>query len=1035
MNTFDKALAKANKQQLKAIEKIDGPVMVIAGPGTGKTQTLALRIANILKKTQANPENILCLTFTDTASVNMFERLESYIGPVAYKVRINTFHSFCKYLIQSNLEKFPRLNDADQNLGELEKIEIIKEIVTKLPPSNILRNIKFQETNLGKISDKIKDLKREGFSVEEFERLIKVEKEYVSETYDIYQNFTSTHARKLTDEVVARFVQELAEVKTQSVYTRGVLELVKDLNNNTAIRDNVKKIFKKIGNETYFPRLEALLDVYRKYEEVLEEKGFYDYEDMIMMVLERLKIDEAFLADVREEFQYILIDEYQDTNTAQNKIVEIIGSYFKNPNIFVVGDDDQSIYRFQGASLENILYFSTLYGDEIELITLKDNYRSKKEILVNSRRVIVEANNRLEDEFEHIDKQLKPNIVGQGMVILKEAENETQEAIEIAKTIKDLLKDDQTESIGLIVTRNAQVETFAEVLAKNDIDYNSKSTQNPLDDENVANLIVIIRFLLDLSRIDLLQRILYMPYFDLDNFDVFKISNYASSQRLNLLALISSNELLKEAGVESHKFHELAKNFAELHALIKVNKAAVFFPELIKKLKILDKLINHDSRFASVHRINIIYEYIKSNQRTNSNFTLEDLIQKIDLAGNYGIDIFTESSMDGEAKVTISTVHSAKGLEFQHVFLPGMLGKYWEKSRGFAELVNLPASMNKQDYSSQDIDEKIRLFYVALTRAKDKLWLSYPKHDEKGKDQIPSMFISILGLKPVQIEADNESLMTILTPPKKLFSDTGEIYLKDSLKDYVISPTHFNSYRNCPHCFFLNKVLKMPSVMDESNAYGNAIHKSLNLFLSKYRRKGSKPELDYLLEVFELELRKQFYNTGFENYLEKGTTALKQFYEEKINTMKETSLPEVNFSRFNIRINEIPVKGMVDRIDFMDDGSNKVDVIDYKTGNYNSTKLSVKGRGDYYIQLIFYKLLIENNPKHDWKVGTSNIIYVEPDNSGKLQKDKSFTIPDSDVEWLTNELTSVYNSIMNLEFSTKGKECYTPELHNIDFKF
>ncbi|HRO65652.1 MAG TPA: UvrD-helicase domain-containing protein, partial [Candidatus Dojkabacteria bacterium] len=390
MDKFTEEYARLNKEQKEAVDTIEGPVMVIAGPGTGKTQTLALRIANILKITQVNPSNILCLTFTDNGAVEMLSRLTSFIGTDAYKVKISTFHSFCEFVMQSNLEKFPQLVDNSQSIDETDKIKIILEILSKLSVNDPLRNIKNEGLYAKDIIQSISKLKKEGISVEDLRIIIDKEKTYFEKTSEYYEEFLKLRSNTIKTEDVEKLrINLLDKADKNNIYTKGVIEILEEytIEDRNQIKAGIKKIYTRLSSANYFEKLESLLGIFEKYQNALLEKNQYDYEDMIMFVLEKLTQDEELLVSLQEQFQYILVDEYQDTNSAQNELIYLLSSYFESPNLFVVGDDDQSIFKFQGASLENILQFTKRFSNA-KIVTLRNNYRSQPNVLKASRDII-----------------------------------------------------------------------------------------------------------------------------------------------------------------------------------------------------------------------------------------------------------------------------------------------------------------------------------------------------------------------------------------------------------------------------------------------------------------------------------------------------------------------------------------------------------------------------------------------------------------------------------------------------------------------
>ena len=326
---FQQAYQRLNKLQKAAVDHIEkGPLMVIAGPGTGKTQVLALRIANILKVTDARPDTILALTFTEAAAKNMRERLLEMIGKDAYYVQINTFHAFCRQVIADFPEYFPLKRDSE-HLPDLERYQIFEELIDEFKPEN-LRPLNDHYLYVNDIINSISDLKREGISVLEFEKIVEFEE------------------------------KELESLKAE-----------------TKSKTKIQKAEKK------FKKNKDLLLLYQEYQQKLQEKLRYDYDDMINFVVEAFEENEILLREYQENLHYFLVDEYQDTNTAQNKLVNLLVSYWEErggqADLAVVGDPNQAIYRFQGASVENVLAFTRVYPNAT-IITLDQAYRCPQNI-------------------------------------------------------------------------------------------------------------------------------------------------------------------------------------------------------------------------------------------------------------------------------------------------------------------------------------------------------------------------------------------------------------------------------------------------------------------------------------------------------------------------------------------------------------------------------------------------------------------------------------------------------------------------------
>ncbi len=311
---FEKQYKGLNKAQKEAVDTIEGAVMVVAGPGTGKTKTLTLRIANILLKTQVNPENILALTFTEAAAHEMRKRLLSIIGQDAYRVDITTFHSFANNFIKNHQEEFAHIISSE-SINEIDQLEIVDSCINYLP-LNILRPLGDLNYYVKPSVGMINKLKQENVSPSDFKKgLDQFEKDLKSKD-DLY-------------------------------HEKG------------AHKGKMKSQYKRMNDDLLKNR--ELLEVYKLYQDKLNEQKKYDYTDMLLEVIKKLQEHDYLLQYLQEKYQYFLVDENQDTNSSQNKIVELVSNYFDNPNLFIVGDEKQAIFRFQGATLSNFYNFRKKY--------------------------------------------------------------------------------------------------------------------------------------------------------------------------------------------------------------------------------------------------------------------------------------------------------------------------------------------------------------------------------------------------------------------------------------------------------------------------------------------------------------------------------------------------------------------------------------------------------------------------------------------------------------------------------------------------
>jgi DNA helicase II / ATP-dependent DNA helicase PcrA len=772
LDKYKQALKRLNDEaKREAVDtSIEGPVMVIAGPGTGKTQTLALRIARILEKTQTNPQNILCLTFTENAALEMLHRLKEFIGPEAYKVKISTFHGFCDFLILENLEKFPRLTESSRALDDLEKLEIFLNIFSNLDIKNPYRNIKKEDVYLNDVITSISKLKREGISVEDFENIIDKEQIYFVRTKDIYKEFLTIRSNKIQADDLEVLVKKLKDADAESIYFKGVLEYADEygVENRNALKEGIKKIYTTLSKENYFPRLKSLAGIYKTYQDELLKQGRYDFDDMITFVRDRLYSDENFLADVREQYHYILVDEYQDTNNAQNEVIDLISNFDNNPNLFVVGDDDQSIFRFQGANLENIIRFYKKYEKNLKLVTLTKNYRSYENIIKSSSQVIKSAENRLEDIFDKIDKDLTSHRsdINEKIQITTYL-NQKIEAEQIAIQIKNLLTTTPPSEIAIILTKHSDIDYYTDILLKQGLTANIKKTTETMEDKSVSEFLLLVRFLLNPNDEYLLTRLLYLDHWKFDNLDIFKIINFSNNSNIEIKKILMDNNLLLEAKVSrvgSEKFSEFIERIANWSKLIYEESPVHSFKQILNESNFIEYLLLEDNNFPSVNNLYKLFQFIKSEFEKDREVTMKMIIEKLDLANEYNVKIMQDNLLIDENSINILTVHGSKGLEFEHVFMPLLKRSNWEGSRDRFK-TKLPQSINKLDYVGANYDDKIRLFYVAMTRAKNTLHLSHPLKDDNGKDVTETMFISQIEdeLKIVEnFETNKEKLMNTI---------------------------------------------------------------------------------------------------------------------------------------------------------------------------------------------------------------------------------------------------------------------------------
>src|SRR3989338_4645729 len=432
---FKELYQQLNSEQKLAVDTIEGPVMVIAGPGTGKTQILTLRVANILLKTQINPGNILALTFSESGAATMRRRLAEIIGPAAYQVRIATFHGFCNELIQTCPDDFPRVI-ARQPSNEIRQIKLLQSIIDSIH-LEFLKTFSEPYFYLTDVRRSISQLKKEGIGPEEYERQIKKQTQEFTDSEDLYYDS-------------GRY-----QVKMKGKYS----DLKRQLDKN-----------------------QELAKIYLAYQDALAEAKLYDYDDMILEVAQALAQNSDRLLRLQERFQYFLVDEHQDTNNAQNKVLELLSSFYDQPNLFVVGDEKQAIFRFQGASLENFLYFKKLYPTA-RLITLEEKYRSSQ-LILDSAESVLSGNKKLQARKDHPNAPIR-------LFVFSKSDVESYAIVEDVK--RKIGAGVPSHEIVVLFRDNRDALPLMAMFEKSGVPFSVESDQDILSDLDIQKLIRILR--------------------------------------------------------------------------------------------------------------------------------------------------------------------------------------------------------------------------------------------------------------------------------------------------------------------------------------------------------------------------------------------------------------------------------------------------------------------------------------------------------------------------------------------------------------
>ncbi|HTN46804.1 MAG TPA: ATP-dependent DNA helicase [Flavipsychrobacter sp.] len=1012
---FLKRYQQLNEQQKEAVNTIYGPVMVIAGPGTGKTEVLAMRIANLLRsEAQVKPQEILCLTFTDEGTVSMRKRLLQIIGEAAHRVHIFTFHAFCNSIIQSNMEYFG-VRDL-MPISDLERMDLIYEIIEKLEPGHLLRRLKgdifFDAQNLLSLFDLMKS---EDWNSEQ-----------VGNAIDFY--IESLPERE-------KYIYKRANAKT------GIK--VGDLK-----EADIKKETEKME------RTRAAAMLYPLYQQRMEEMGRYDFSDMILWVLKAFKERPDFLQSQQERFQFLLVDEFQDTSGAQSELLNMLADYWEDPNLFIVGDDDQSIFEFQGARLKNIKEVYERYRNTIKVIVLKENYRSSQLILDKSMASIRQNRQRLINQLQELE--LDKNIIAANQRFKAEISpapsvsiyyNQLHEDAEIVNAIERLHADGVAlNNVAVLYAQHKQAASIIDSLERRKLPYWVKRPVNILDLPLVQQLLNVFRYLQaeqtkPMSGEEWIFLLLHSPFFNLTAIDVATLSLYiqtktAKHKRWRYLLqddLLLETLDLQNAGSLRKLGHNLERWITELQTLT--------LPMVLQKILydggVVAHVMKQEGQIWDMQVLHTFFEFIKDECDKKPRMSVRELLTIIGRMDDEGISLPIQKTVQQENGVRFYTAFSAKGHEFEHVFIVGVTKNFWEGKRGGNGGFSLPETLTTLAKQEEDINntEEVarRLFYVGMTRAKKHLHISYAQKDNKEKALEPSMFIDEISEAEDRTDkgASNEEVMTHMAtllmpePPVQITLVKKEL-LERRLENFVLSVSAMNKYLNCPLAFYYEYILRVPEAKSDALSFGIAIHFALEQLFKKMNIEENKNfhSKEDLIKDFRYAMKREegsFTLLQFERRLEMGSELLSDYYEKYIATFNKIVLTEYNVNQ--VTINGVPAKGKLDKIEFT--GKECV-VIDYKTGSPDrASRKELLGPsedhpmgGDYWRQMVFYRLLLNNfPPAFDWKMTAGIFDFIEKNKAGEYVR---FTIPiqEHDLTIVKQQVKDVYGKIMNHEFNT-----------------
>ncbi len=1001
-------LSKLNNEQKEAVTFDKGPLLIVAGAGTGKTTVLTHRIAYLIKEKGIKPEEILAVTFTEKAAREMEERVEKLLPFGYYDFWISTFHSFCDRI----LKRYGLSVGIPTNYKLLEQTG-----------SWILIKKNFDKFNF------LKEYRPLG------------------------------NPTKFIEALVSHF----GHCKNEGIYPENYLEHADSLKLNMddipvgskSVKSKDKKDLSDKQKE--YEMIKEVAEAYHVYQKLLLDNNLMDFGDLINYTLKLFEKRPEILEKQRNQFKYIMVDEFQDTNWVQYELVQKLAA--PENNITVVGDDDQSVMGFQGASFNNVLRFKQDYPKAKEIV-LVENYRSPQNILDLSYQFIQLNNpNRLEYQlneieginkrakergidlksFKKIDKKLKSNQTKAGAIELLGFETLDDEVTGVINKIwelKEIDKKAEFSDFAILTRTNDSANSFCRALERAGIPYQFVSSKGLYTNPLILDLISYLKVTLNFYDSPNFYRVLRMMNFSPE--EVSRIIQYSDKKGIPVFEAINDSHLLSKFTSDVVvKLRKIVDNLKKHYKFSKEKNASEVFIHIINDLE-YGKYIpeNNEESLKKWELIDQFFEKIKSFENSQNDSRLLNYMENLQMELEAGEEGSLRASIDSSFEaVRVMTIHSSKGLEFKYVFLANLVSRKFPSDQK-KNPIEIPEALVKEVLPEGEfhIQEERRLFYVALTRAKRGLFLTWAA-DYGGKDlKKPSRFLIESGL------IDEEVLN------KQKFTRSSGFCIKRSMgfklesnetngsgKDLrIFLPDHFSysqleSFRKCPLEYKFSSIFRIPMRGKSVFSFGKSMHQTLHRFVSESLKASSVEQKDLfgttgssvilsfddLLKIYEKEWISDWYDSSViqKEFYEKGKESLKVFYNDFIKNK-----PEILFindepaleKNFNLKLNGDVFIGTIDRIDKLGDG---VEIIDYKTGSPKKT-LAKEEKLQLMIYAVAAKKFLGLNPL--------KLTYYYLDDCTTC----SFEVKEGDIENTEAEIKEIMDKIKRSNFKpTPGWHC------------
>jgi DNA helicase-2/ATP-dependent DNA helicase PcrA len=1091
MSDFDTIYHQLNDAQKKAVDSIYGPVLVIAGPGTGKTQLLSARVANILKTTDALPQNILCLTFTDNGAIAMRERLTRFIGQAAYDVHIGTYHAFGSTIINRFPEYFNEFR-LERPVDELEKRHILSGIIDA---TDYRSPIKQTRHHLGDLVSTISELKR-GLLTPQALRTIAADNvqaintvsplisthlapytkmmprkwDVASRLFTDIQTILANHAATGPEPVpslLALASADLAAALDQAAQaSKGQTKPLTAWKNKWLIKNNKNEFI--IAGALEAARVSALGDVLESYQATLNQKGLYDFDDMILQAIAALERNDDLRFTLQERYQFILLDEFQDTNAAQLRLIQLLTDnpvHEGKPNVLAVGDDDQAIYAFQGAQYSNMLDFFKLYRN-VQIISLEDNYRSQAEILHTAHTIASQIEARLHTHFSGVTKKLTARNSRLPAVMLQRRmyQSAIAERAAISDHIAGLIADGVKPSeIAILAPKHKYLEPLIPYLLDRSIPVSYEKRENILQTPVVQQLLTMSRLIVAVRNNNhaiansLWPQVLSYDFWDFTVADIWRLSWQATDHH------IPWSQLLLDHAV----FRHAALLFIVLAAKVDSEPLEIMLDALIGTTEVK----THDRALPSVRsplrdyylakqgpvvlyettsQLTVLRSKLRAHQTAQQRLlTLADLLDFTNLYEAAEQPMLNTSPYNQSAdSVQLMTVFKAKGLEFDHVFLLSCQDDVWgSRAGGAGNKLTLPANLAHIRHAGTTDDERLRVLFVAITRARYGLHMTSYAQSYTGKTTEPIKYFeevrneqtTINGILPAphatvlfdNKEAPSLENLSLNWQQRHTTTDTTlQALLRKRVQQYQLSPTHLTHFIDLKHggpdSFLLGTLLRFPSAPTQDILFGNAVHRTLEWLQNETNRHRTIPSVAAACDYAGKLITQDPLDAEQKILLHNRAKATLQAYLNGTPTrFRPGNVAEKSFRQEGSFIGDVHLGGKIDLLE-IDTKDRLITVVDYKTGRLGSdaTKLH-----RYTLQLYCYKMLVEQSHTYrGYVVEQGKLIFVEPDDESRIVE-KVIDFKPAQTQRVAALLTAMWHCVQSV--SMPDVSAYTDSLTDL----